>query len=247
MGVGTQRLEVVVHGEQHVGRAHEILGAEPFLQGLDAPALPEERVPAAGAEIGNAQLGQLFQPLDLLPHLGLGPRIGDIERERAVVAQRGARAQLVDDGQRRDLPHRGFHPRPVEFELELPVALLEPVFGQPEVLEPAQEAGREDLLGAVEAVTRQPDHLLFGEPQRTGVVELGAQFALVDLLGQPHRALAIDERERRVDLGVEPPDHLQHQQLVEIGIEQAPDDRVQLPRVVVDPSGDISLGHRASA
>ena len=51
------------------------------------------------------------------------------------------------------------------------------------------------------------------------MVELRAQFALVDLLGQMH-ACAVDQREGRVDLGVEAPDHLQHQQLVEIRIEQ---------------------------
>src|SRR5688572_29049922 len=39
------------------------------------------------------------------------------------------------------------------------------------------------------------------------------------------------------------PDHLQHQELVKIGIDQAADDRVQLPAVIVDALGDVDIRH----
>ena len=130
--------------------------------------------------------------------------------------------------------------------MELELAALDPaqlVVGQPEVGEPVEEVGLEDLGRAVEAVTREPDHLLLGEAERSRMVELGPQLALVDLLGELHRRGAVDQREGRVDLGVEAPDHLQHQELVEIGVEQAPDDRIELPGVVVDPPGDVGFRH----
>ena len=59
----------------------------------------------------------------------------------------------------------------------------------------------------------------------------------------PHRKVPVDQRKCRLDLGVEPPDHLQHQKLVEVGIEQAADDGVELPGVVVDTPGDVGLRH----
>ena len=183
MGIGAQRLEVVVHGQLDVGGAGKGV-ADAFLERLDAPALPQERVAAARAEIGNAQVGQLLQPLDLFPHLGLGAGIEHIEREGAVMLHRGAAAQLVDDGERRDFPHRGFEPQAGKFEHELAVALFQAIFGQAEIFEPLEEGRLEDLLAAIKAVAGQPDHFLLGEAQRAGMVELGAQFVDVDLVGQ---------------------------------------------------------------
>ena len=49
----------------------------------------------------------------------------------------------------------------------------------------------------------------------------------------------VDDGERHLGLRVEQPDHLQHQQLVEIGVEQAADDGIKLPGVIVDPLGDV--------
>ena len=132
-------------------------------------------------------------------------------------------------------------------QLVLPVALAQLVFRQPEIGEPGQELRLEDLLAAVEAVAGEPDHLLLAEAQRARMVELRAQLALVDLVGEPDRGRAVDQREGRLDVGIEPPDHLQHQQLVEIRVEQAADDRIELPGVVVDPSRDIGLGHDVDA
>ena len=56
MRIGAERLEVVVHGEQDVGGAGEGV-ADAFLQRLDAPALPQERMAPPRAEIGDAEVG----------------------------------------------------------------------------------------------------------------------------------------------------------------------------------------------
>ncbi len=73
------------------------------------------------------------------------------------------------------------------------------------------------------------------------MVELLAQFRDVDLLGELDRSRPVGQRERRVHVPIQPPDHLQHQELVEIGVEQRPDDRIELERMVENPPRDISL------
>src|SRR5690606_9761695 len=45
--------------------------------------------------------------------------------------------------------------------------------------------------------------------------------------------------EGRVDAGIEAPDHLQHQELVEVRVEQRAHDRVELPGMVVDALRDV--------
>src|SRR5690606_27827110 len=39
------------------------------------------------------------------------------------------------------------------------------------------------------------------------------------------------------------PDHLQHQELVEVRIDQAANDRVELPGMVIDPARNVGLRH----
>ena len=73
--------------------------------------------------------------------------------------------------------------------------------------------------------------------------ELGAQFLLVDDFAKPHMAAAIDNREGDLLVRVEFPDHLQHQQLVEIGIEQAAHDRVEPPAVIVGSGRNVGNCH----
>ncbi len=131
----------------------------------------------------------------------------------------------------------------MEIQLILPVALEKLVFGQLVARKPGEEFRLEDLRAAVEGVTRKPDVFLLGEAQGTRVIELLAQFHLVDLFRQPHRLRAVDERKRRVDFRIEFPDHLQHQQLVEIRIDQAADDRIEFPGVIVDTGCYIGLRH----
>src|SRR5690606_38563782 len=118
---------------------------------------------AARSEIGNPQVRIFAQPLHLGPDFRLSPCIEYVERKRPEVAHRGPRAKLVDDGERWDLPHRGFHPRSVEMKLQLTVLLTQLVFRQAEVGQPGEKLGLEDLLAAIERVTGEPDHLFVGE------------------------------------------------------------------------------------
>ncbi len=242
VGVGADRLEVAVHCQQHVRGAGE--GApQSFLERLDAPALPQEAVPPPRAEVGDHQPVEPLQPLHLAPQLGLGAGVKHVEREAAAADHRRARAQLVDDGERRDLPHRSMGPRPPEVQLVLAIHLLQFVVGQVEVGEPGHELRREHLRLAVERVTGEPDQFLLGETKGAGVVELGAQFAFVDDVGETDVAAAVDHREGRMHARVERMNHLQHQELVEIGIEQAADDRVEPPAMVVGARRDVGHGH----
>ena len=246
VGIGSHGFQVGIHGEKHVAGAGEA-GTYPFLQGFHAPALPQETVTPARSEIGYPQPRKRPQSLDLLPHLRLGPRIEHVESKGAHVPHGCTRAQLVDDGERRDLPHRGFHPATVEVQLILAIALGEFVFRQLEGCEPVQELRFEDLLAPIEGVTGKPDHLLLRQVEATRVVQLLTQFPLVDLLRQAYRLRPVDKGEGCIDVRIELPDHLQHQELVEIGIDQAANDRVELPGVIVNPGGDIGLRHACPA
>src|SRR2546422_947473 len=83
--------------------------------------------------------------------------------------------------------------------------------------EPADEVRREHVGLAVEGVAGEPDQFLLGEADGAGMIELGAQLTLVDDLGKAHMARAIDDRESHLLTRVRLPNHLQHQQLIEVG------------------------------
>jgi hypothetical protein len=78
------------------------------------------------------------------------------------------------------------------------------------------------------------------------VIELGAQFLLVDDFAKPDVAAAIDHRKGDLLIRVEFPDHLQHQQLVEIGIEQAAHDRIEPPAMIVGSRCNVGNCHRGT-
>ena len=62
------------------------------MQGLDDILLPEEAVAAAGAELGDADLGHGAQALDLFPQAGLGAGVEDVELHLVEAGERGAGA-----------------------------------------------------------------------------------------------------------------------------------------------------------
>src|SRR5882762_1264736 len=132
---------------------------------------------ASCSEIGKTQAFQLPQSLDFAPKLGLGAGIENVEDKAALSFHYLARAQLVENGKRRNLPHRGMRPRPVEMQFVLAVDLAELVFRQLERGEPVDEVGRKHLGLAVESVTGEPDQLILGEADGAGVVELGAKLS----------------------------------------------------------------------
>ena len=76
-----------------------------------------------------------------------------------------------------------------------------------------------------------------------GMVELGAQLALVDDLGKANVLAAIDDRKGDALIRIKLADHLQHQKLVKIGIEQAAHDRVEPPAMIIGSGCDIGNCH----
>jgi hypothetical protein len=74
------------------------------------------------------------------------------------------------------------------------------------------------------------------------VVELRPQLSEVDLVGHPHARRAVLDPEADPQVAVTAEDHLRHQQLVEIRIEQGAHDRVDAEIVVVDPLREVDHG-----
>ena len=74
------------------------------------------------------------------------------------------------------------------------------------------------------------------------MVELLAEFARIDEIGEAHLAGAVLDAEGDLGLAMAAKDRLRHQELVEIRVEQRPDDRVDLEAVVVHPRGEIEHG-----
>ena len=243
VAVGPDRLDVELHRVQHVAGAGELL-AQALLHRLHAPAVPQEAVPPAGAEVGDAKVGQRVQPHHLLPQLRLRAGVQDVELEAPDPLHGGARSQLADDREHRDLPQRDRRPGAAEVDAKLPVLHAEVVLRQPVLAEPGQELRREQALLAVEGVPGEPDAFLLGEPHGARMVELLAKLGRVDRLRKARLRRAVDQGERDRDVPELRPDRLQHEELVDVGVEQAADDRVQLERVVVDPGRDVGRGHR---
>ena len=81
------------------------------MHGVDDILMPEKAVPAARAEVADAQIGNAAQPLHLFPEPGLGARIKNVELQFAQVLERGARFQLADLRRARKSPTSTFRTR----------------------------------------------------------------------------------------------------------------------------------------
>jgi hypothetical protein len=77
------------------------------------------------------------------------------------------------------------------------------------------------------------------KPQLAGVLKLFSKFTQIHDLAEVDFMRSVHQRERRASLREMLPDELQHQQLVEIVIEQRSRDRIELPVVVVRASGKV--------
>lgn len=101
------------------------------------------------------------------------------------------------------------------------------------MFEPVEKSGFEDAAAAIEGVAGEPDEFGLEEVELFGVVELCAEFGGVDPVAEADFRGAVGEGEGGAGLGKALPDELEHQKLVEIGVEQGAGDGVQLPVVVV--------------
>ena len=74
------------------------------------------------------------------------------------------------------------------------------------------------------------------------MIQLFAQLALINQIGQTDGFGAIQQAERHLHIGPVVKHRLAHQQLVEIRVDQGPDDRVDLPFVVMHTGRDVDHG-----
>lgn len=72
------------------------------------------------------------------------------------------------------------------------------------------------------------------------MVELFAQFALINEFREADRFGAVDQRKCDICVGTIAKDRLAHQKLIEIGVDQRAYNRVDFPFVVPDACGDIN-------
>ena len=161
------------------------------------------------------------------------------------VGERGAGLHLADDGEGVDLPQGDLGPEAGEADAELAVVFGDLVVGEAEVvLEPGEEVGVEDLLGAVEGVAGEPDELAAAEAEGADVVHLIAQGGGGDAVGEADVDGAVVDLAGDVGGGEVLPDELEHEELVEVGVEERAHDGVELPVVVVRALGEVHV-HRA--
>src|SRR5258706_2168854 len=113
------------------------------------------------------------------------------------------------------------------------------VVRQPEIVfKPFQEGGFENSAPAIKRVAGQPDDFRSSKANVAGVIELRDEFFVREgVYGTA--GSAVEQRELHARPGVMFPDKLQHQQLVKIGVEQRPGDRVEFPVVIVRPLREV--------
>src|ERR1700739_3562979 len=100
-------------------------------------------------------------------------------------------------------------------------------------IQPFQKRWLENSAAPVKSVACQPNQFRLAKPFPANVLQLHLELFAVDDFRHPHRRMPIEERELHARLGKMLPDELQHQQLVEIRVEQRPDDGIEFPIVVV--------------
>src|ERR1017187_5594852 len=112
--------------------------------------------------------------------------------------------------------------------------------------QPFQESGFKYSATTAERVARHPDQFGFSKVEFPDVRLLVDNFRNAKEAGETHPRRAAEKREGDVGFREMLPDKLQHQQLVEIGIEQRPGNRVQFPVMVVRPLSEVDNHRRSS-
>ena len=210
------------------------------------PFLPEKGMSAPRAEFCEPQLRPFMKAFDLAPDFRFGLRVKNIKLELVERGHCGARAQFADDSERVDFPHRHFGPCTGEGQDILAVDRLQLIVGQAEGAQIIDVLRTENVAAAVEAVAGQPDQLVFAESKRAAMIELRAQNVFRNDRSEPDFAGAVDEAERHRHLRIKHPDKLVHQELVEVRIEQRPDDRIEPVVMVMHAGREIHHDQRDS-
>ncbi len=197
-------------------------------------------MPPTRAEVAYAEPRNTAQPLHLLPKPGLGAGVENVQFKLAQLLQVRPRLQLVDGCKRIDLPKRRLGPQPVKTKRQLTIFDRQFKIRQTKIpLQPLKKCRLENASAPIKRITRKPDQLRLVEPQPPRLFQLFPQLVHTDQIAQAHGSGAIEQRERGLCLGEILPDKLQHEQLVEIRIEEGPRNRIQLPVVVMRAPGNI--------
>ena len=109
------------------------------------------------------------------------------------------------------------------------------------MVEPLEEGGLKDLPRAVEGVAGKPDQLGTKEAQFAHMVELFAEHAGGNAVGETDVDGAVVDLAGDVGARKVLPDELEHKQLVEVGVQQRANDRIELPVVVVRALGEVDV------
>ncbi len=96
-------------------------------------------------------------------------------------------------------------------------------------------------MDAVEGVAGEPDELGTAEAECADVVELIAERGGRDAVGEADVHGAVVDLAGDVGGGEVLPDELEHEELVEVGVEEGADDGVELPVVVVRALGEVDV------
>src|SRR6476646_4529218 len=128
MSVGSDRFQIMLVGEKGVPGTNEI-AAQIGGHRIHNVFLPQKAVPPAGSEVSDTQSWDAAEALDLVPQFRFRPRVKNVEAELAQRLQLRPRLQLVENGQRVQLPHRGRGPRSLKRQFNLAVTDPELVVG----------------------------------------------------------------------------------------------------------------------
>src|SRR5208283_629905 len=164
----------------------------------------------------------------------------NVEAEFAQLFQAGPSFEYAKDRKRIEFPHRGLGPEAVECEMELSIFDRQFIVRQAEVaFQPFEKSRFEDSATAIEGVAGEPYQFRPAKAEAAGVLHLVDEFLAVEHIGETRGGRAVVERERHASVSVMLPDKLEHQQLVEIGVEQRTRDRIEFPVVVVRAFGEV--------
>ena len=206
--------------QQHIARALEPLRRLRG-QGLHHFALPVAAVAPAQAKVEQlermAQRGLLRQCLQLL-HFGGQALAAPSQRAYRVKA---AKVQLVDNGQRKNLEAHHMHLRATRDDVQL--VALGP--GADEVALKLEDAQEVDKVAADVAQSPHVVEFVRREAQGAQVVQRGVHFGQ-QLRQRIGRRVAAHKTVFALGLGVAVQQRLPHREFVQIGVEQAGDDRV---------------------
>ena len=237
--VGADGFKIMLIGEVGVGAAGKT-GAEDVAHGLDDVFLPEKAVAAAGAEVADVEVGDAAKALHLLPKAGFGAGVEDVELELGEFFEAGAGFEFIDGGESVDLPHGCLGPKSMETEGKLAIFGGEFEGGEAEVaLQPFEESGLEDAAAAVEGVAGEPDEFGLVEAQAASFFELLAEFVDGNDVSKANGGAAVEEGEGGLGGGEVFPDELEHEEFIEVGVEERARDGVEFPVVVVRATGDV--------